>query len=75
MWLESEDNEIEDFDEGDVKVLFLIYFVFKIKGMLIEDVVNFLLGIFIDECVVIYRFLDVLNSRVYVFKIDCFVDI
>lgn len=72
---ESEDNEIEDLDEGDVKALTPIYFASKTKGMPTEDVANLLLGTPIDERVATYRPLDVSNSRVYVFKTDCFADI
>ena len=72
---ESEDNGIEDLDEGDVEALPPIYFASKKKGMPTEDVANLLLGTPIVERVATYRPLDVSNNRVYVFKIDCFADI
>ena len=72
---ESEDNEIEDLDEGDVEASLPIYFTSKIKGMPTEDVAKRLLGTPIDERVATYRPLDVSSNRVYVFKTDCFANI
>ena len=72
---ESEGNEIEDLDEGDVQALPPIYFASKEKGMPTEDVAKLILGTPIDERVATYRPLDVSSNRVYVFKTDCFADI
>ena len=72
---ESEDNEIEDLDKGNVEALPPIYFASKKKGMLTEDVAKLLLGTAVEESVATYKPLDVSSNRVFVFITDCFAHI